>query len=225
MRHLNNGTDHRHSKSRCDQSSPARRTMNCADPTRMRESWDVIKIHYSDVIMSTIASQITSLTIVYSTVYSGADLRKYQGSASLAFLVTSEFPAQRASNTKKKFPFDDVIMLMGLVNTDISGYEGQLIWKGKFEMWSGDLQHKPAEMIMDRSLPETTTGIPLIEKRIVVKVCGSIIYFEVNIKKRQYSYDNSEPFVCHQPKLQRNIFCISGPFWPVTGEFPSQMDQ
>ena len=26
MRHLNNGTDHRHSKSRCDQSSPARRT-------------------------------------------------------------------------------------------------------------------------------------------------------------------------------------------------------
>ena len=29
VRHLNNGTDHRHSKSRCDQSSPARRTMTC----------------------------------------------------------------------------------------------------------------------------------------------------------------------------------------------------
>ena len=28
VRHLNNGTDHRHSKSSCDQSSPARRTMN-----------------------------------------------------------------------------------------------------------------------------------------------------------------------------------------------------
>ena len=27
VRHLNNGTDHRHSKSRCDQSSPARRTI------------------------------------------------------------------------------------------------------------------------------------------------------------------------------------------------------
>ena len=27
MRHLNNGTDHRHSKSCCDQSSPARRTI------------------------------------------------------------------------------------------------------------------------------------------------------------------------------------------------------
>ena len=27
VRHLNNGTDHRHSKSCCDQSSPARRTI------------------------------------------------------------------------------------------------------------------------------------------------------------------------------------------------------
>ena len=44
-----------------------------------------------NVIMGTMASQITSLTIVYSTVYSGADQRKYQGSASLAF-VTGESP-------------------------------------------------------------------------------------------------------------------------------------
>ena len=42
--------------------------------------------HYSDVIMGEIASQITSLTIVYSTVYSDADQRKHQSSASLAFV-------------------------------------------------------------------------------------------------------------------------------------------
>ena len=42
--------------------------------------------HYDDVIMSTIASQITSLTIVYSTVYSDADQRRHQSSASLAFV-------------------------------------------------------------------------------------------------------------------------------------------
>ena len=36
--------------------------------------------------MSTVASQITSLTIAYSTVYSGADQRKHQSSASLAFV-------------------------------------------------------------------------------------------------------------------------------------------
>ena len=34
-------------------------------------------VHYSDVIINTMASQITSLTIVYSTVYSAADQRKY----------------------------------------------------------------------------------------------------------------------------------------------------
>ena len=43
-------------------------------------------LHYGDVIMDTMASQITSLTIIYSTVYSGADQRKHQSSASLAFV-------------------------------------------------------------------------------------------------------------------------------------------
>ena len=42
--------------------------------------------NYNDVIMGAIASQITSLTIVYSIVYSDADQRKYQSSASLAFV-------------------------------------------------------------------------------------------------------------------------------------------
>ena len=32
--------------------------------------------HYNDVMMSAIAFQITSLTIVYSTFYSGEDQRK-----------------------------------------------------------------------------------------------------------------------------------------------------
>ena len=55
--------------------------------------------------MGAMASQITSLTIVYSTVYSGADQRKHQSSASLAFVmgnspVTGEFPAQMASTAE-----------------------------------------------------------------------------------------------------------------------------
>ena len=45
-----------------------------------------IVMHYRDVIMGTIASQITSLTIVYSIVYSDLDQRKHQSSASLAFV-------------------------------------------------------------------------------------------------------------------------------------------
>ena len=51
--------------------------------------------------MTTMASQITSLTVVYSSVYSDADQRKHQSSVSLAlceeFTGTDEFPAQKAS--------------------------------------------------------------------------------------------------------------------------------
>ena len=43
-------------------------------------------VHYDDVIMTTMASQVTSLTVVYSTVYSNADQRKHQTTASLAFV-------------------------------------------------------------------------------------------------------------------------------------------
>ena len=42
--------------------------------------------HYCDVVIGAMASQITSLTIVYSTIYSGPDQRKYQSSAPLAFV-------------------------------------------------------------------------------------------------------------------------------------------
>ena len=42
--------------------------------------------HYNDVIMDTIASQITSLMIFNSAVYSDADQRKHQSSTSLVFV-------------------------------------------------------------------------------------------------------------------------------------------
>ena len=45
-----------------------------------------LKCHYIDVIMTTMASQITILTVVYWIVYSGVDQRKHQSSASLAFV-------------------------------------------------------------------------------------------------------------------------------------------
>ena len=62
-------------------------------------------LHHDDVIMGAMASQITGLTIVSSTVYSGADQRKHQSSASLVFVRvnspgTGEFPAQMASDAE-----------------------------------------------------------------------------------------------------------------------------
>ena len=49
-------------------------------------STEISSCHYFEVIMGAMASQIRSLTIVYSTVYSGADQRKHQSSVSLAFV-------------------------------------------------------------------------------------------------------------------------------------------
>ena len=73
--------------------------------------------HYYDVITGTIASQITSLMIFDSTVYSDADQRKHQSSASLAFVRgLHRGPVNPPHNwpvTRKIFPFDDVIMPIG----------------------------------------------------------------------------------------------------------------
>ena len=70
--------------------------------------------HYNDVTMGSMMSQITSLTIVYSAVYSGADQRKHQSSASLAFMWRIHLGPVNSPHkwpvTRKIFPFDDVIM-------------------------------------------------------------------------------------------------------------------
>ena len=57
-------------------------------------------VHYNDVMMGAMASQVTSLAIVYSSVCLSADQRKHQSSVSLVSVRTGEFPAQRASNAE-----------------------------------------------------------------------------------------------------------------------------
>ena len=72
--------------------------------------------HCGDVIKGAIASQITSLIIVYSTVYSDADQRKHQSSASRAFVWGIHRGPVNSPHkwpvTRKMFPFDDVIMIL-----------------------------------------------------------------------------------------------------------------
>ena len=67
--------------------------------------------------MGPIASQITSLPIVNSIVYSDADQRKHQSSASLAFVRGIHRGPLNSPHkwpvTREMFPFDDVIMLTG----------------------------------------------------------------------------------------------------------------
>ena len=71
--------------------------------------------YYSDVIMSMMASQFTSPTIVYATVYSATYQRKLRSSMPLAFvrgihqwLVNSP---HKGPVTRTMFPFYDVIMM------------------------------------------------------------------------------------------------------------------
>ena len=77
--------------------------------------------HYNDVIMGAIAYQITSRTIVYSIVYSGADKRKHESSASQAFVRGIHrgpvISLQKWPVTRKMFPYDDVIVASDYDNT------------------------------------------------------------------------------------------------------------
>ena len=74
-----------------------------------------VSVFLNDVIMSARASQIPSLMIIYSTIYSGADHRKHQSSKSLAFVRgIHRWPVNAPHKrpvTRRLFPFDDVIMI------------------------------------------------------------------------------------------------------------------
>ena len=91
--------------------------------------FDEQALHYNRVIMSAMASQVTSLTIVYSTaVYSRRWLKEHQSSASLAFVRgIHRWPMNsqhKGPVTRKMFPFDDVII--GVVVWNI--IECNILW-------------------------------------------------------------------------------------------------
>ena len=80
--------------------------------------WQVkrlFSLHQSYAIGSAMASQITGVSIVYPTVCSGKDhQRKHQSSMSLTFVMEfTRLPvisSHKTTITRKRFPFDDVIM-------------------------------------------------------------------------------------------------------------------
>ena len=99
-----------------DASGSERRVIKLFNVTRWVSAKETLPVHYSDVIMNAMASQITRLTIIFSFDYSGADQTKHQSYASLAFVrgihrgpVNS--PHKRPV-TRQMFPFDDVIFTL-----------------------------------------------------------------------------------------------------------------
>ena len=98
--------------------------------------------YYSDVIMSAMTSQITSLTIVYSTIYSGVDQRIHESSVSLAFVRGNHRWAMNSPHKgrvrRKMFTFDDVII--GKINVIFSHFPGnhaQLITRKTYSIKPG----------------------------------------------------------------------------------------
>ena len=88
----------------------------------------VCKPHYSDVIMSAMASQITGVSIVCSTFRSGPDQREHQSSASLAFVRGIHRQPHKGPVTQEMFQFDDVIMSRRLFFTQIWHMQQQKEW-------------------------------------------------------------------------------------------------
>ena len=100
--------------------------------------------HYSYIIMSAMPSLITSLSIVYSSVRSGADQRKYQSPASLAFgRGIHRGPVNSPHKwpvTRKMFSFDDVIMAY-FISSPFDSYT--------FHKWNGTYKNHPTEELLN----------------------------------------------------------------------------
>ena len=147
------------------------------------------RIHYGDVIMGAIASQITSLTIVYWTFYSDADERKHQSSASLAFVRGIHRGPVNSPHkwpvTLKMFPFDDIIMywsfVRGLHRSPVVPFtkasNAELLC---FLLFFSAPEHKieqTIEMLMIRANYDVTGMIETIAIRPLYIHVGGVLHF------------------------------------------------
>ena len=134
--------------------------------------------------MDTVASQITSLTIVYTTVYPDADQSKHQSSTSLAFVwgihrgpVNSP---HKGPVTRKMFPFDDVIMTDNWLTMNKTPY------KHIARIHTFSVQKYNMYWIDPRRLPSLYPGLlrlPLNHQVIFFSKCDIIfMLLTVNVK-------------------------------------------
>ena len=77
---------------------------------------NIKSLHYSGVIMSSMASQITSVTIVYSTIYSGTDQRNIK--APRRWPLCGEFTSDRCRNKQLS-----ILTIETPVNSDRAHYD------------------------------------------------------------------------------------------------------
>ena len=134
--------------------------------------------------MGTIAFQITSLAIVFSTVYLNTDQRKHQSSASLAFVWGIHRGPVNSPHkwpvTRKMFPFDDVIM--NWTSNNLSPFDSKIACLCQ----SVEINNSKHVYLLKQScvLPQSTNTINSsisIYQKIHVYTCFENIYLEIYI--------------------------------------------
>ena len=156
-------------------------------------------LHYDDVIMSTIASQITSITIVYSTIYSGADQSKHQSFASLAFVWGIHRGPVNSPHkwpvTRKMFPFDDVIMN-----------------KMKIQLWGRDAMETLSTLVgCCEGIHQSHVNSPC--KGLVIQSCAVFFVFSINKLWNKEQGGNLTRTWRHYVAMCVSMCCLEWPFY------------
>ena len=158
--------------------------------------------------MGAIASQITSLTIVYSTDYSDVDhQRKHQISASLASVRV----IHREPVTRKKFPFDVVIMIMKWCNVFAnSGFKNTII-----DRWQqNNLNFKSESFVEYRGF---------IHQRVKMTTCIEIeIESHLALGHCWWLFQSAWSWWLRVPVLIRGPFKYSAMTWNASADFPRE---
>ena len=140
--------------------------------------------------MDAIASHITSLTIVYSTVYSGSNQRKRQCSASLAFVRAIHRSPVNCPHkwpvTRKMLSFDDAIMEMKYAWSGTCFPESIILYKKIFRIeYHSDINHWRSKENLESFLygpwywtELSTASTPLI---VVWQNCNFSMFFLYNL--------------------------------------------
>ena len=167
--------------------------------------------------MSPMASQITSLEIVYSTVYSSSDQRKHHSSASLAFVrrihrgpVNS--PHKRPV-TRKIFSFDDVIMIMSMPSGDDPRHQrsGWLLWSNCEEPSHSRISTQIAQRIIipSNSWLKAVFG----DYHLNLLRCQRVKYStRIYVFCRYMYYNNAQQFDKTRSKTDSKSMCVR--YWP-----------
>ena len=161
--------------------------------------------HNNDVIINAMASQITSLTIVFSSVYSDAEQRKHRSSASLVFVRGIHWwpvnSPHKAPVSGKMFPFDDVIMPQSHVDRKVTRATQLIWWDYKCTVIACTVTNQLYARYTDTYIQPH--WLPTDSCRFIYQLIDrNVIYLEMYVPKKQVSLACIRNYI-----LQYSVWC------------------